>query len=103
MKAYCLFDNVHLKDVTKLDSYKERVGAVVQKFNGEYLVLGGKIRAIEGNWEPSTLVMIAFPDFETANAWYDSKEYRELKALRMEGVDCNAVIMEGFDSTLMQA
>lgn len=103
MKAYCLFDNVHLKDVTKLDSYKERVGSVVQKFNGEYLVLGGKIRAIEGNWEPSTLVMIAFPDFETANAWYDSEEYRELKALRMEGVDCNAVIMEGFDSTLMQA
>lgn len=103
MKAYCLFDNVHLKDVSKLDRYKQHVGDVVKKFNGEYLVLGGRIRAIEGNWEPSTLVMIAFPDFETANAWYDSEEYKELKALRMEGVDCNAVIMEGFDPTQIPA
>jgi uncharacterized protein (DUF1330 family) len=40
-------------------------------------------------------VLIEFPDLETAHRWYDSEEYRELKALRLAATKGNAVFIEG--------
>lgn len=97
MTTYCIFETLHLKDAVKFNSYKKRVGAIVKKYNGRYMAPGGRVRPVEGRWEESPWVIIAFPDFETVNAWHDAEEYRELKALRMEGIKCNAIIVEGFD------
>ncbi len=100
MSAYCIFDNIELIDINKLNSYKQQVAEIVKKFNGQYLVLGGRQRIIEGAWTPTYLVIIEFPDYETANAWYDSPEYSDLKKLRLEGVLCNAVITEGINNNI---
>lgn len=100
MSAYCIFDNIQLLDISKLNSYKQQVAEVVKKFNGRYIVLGGQQRVIEGSWTPTYLVIIEFPDYETANAWYDSEEYRDLKKLRLQGVLCNAVITDGLNNNI---
>ncbi|PKA83824.1 uncharacterized protein (DUF1330 family) [Ulvibacter sp. MAR_2010_11] len=94
--GYCLFDNVSIEDVNKLEEYKQKVFPIVEKYNGTYTVIGGPLRHIEGNWKPHYLVMIEFPSYELANKWYDSEEYMELKMLRHSAGQYNAVIMEGF-------
>lgn len=95
MAAYCLFDNVEVLDPGKLDEYKSRVAPVVQRYGGRYVVLGGKIDVMEGQWRPTFPVMIEFPDLERAHQWYSSDEYAELKALRLSAVKSTAVFIEG--------
>ncbi len=50
---------------------------------------------MEGEWHPNFPVMIEFPSLERAHQWYESHEYRELKALRLSAVRSNAVFIEG--------
>jgi uncharacterized protein (DUF1330 family) len=97
MAAYCLFDNIEIKDMEKLAWYKKAVAPVVKMFEGEYVVLGGKHAVVEGNWHPTFVVMLKFPDYEMANRWYFSEEYNQLKAIRQNAVVGNAVIIEGLE------
>jgi uncharacterized protein (DUF1330 family) len=95
MKAYCLFDNLRVHDPAKLEMYKARVAPTVEQFGGRYVVLGGQSAVVEGDWTPTYLVMLEFPDYEAATRWYHSEEYRELKSLRQSAATSNGVIIEG--------
>jgi uncharacterized protein (DUF1330 family) len=95
MSCYCLFDIVTVTDAAKMEDYRKRIGAVVEKFDGHYLVVGGKFDVVEGSWRPVFPVVIQFPSLQKAHEWYDSAEYRELKSQRLTASKCNAVFMEG--------
>ena len=95
MKAYCLFDNVHVHDLPSLEKYKTIAAPLVEKYDGKYVVLGGRFHVTEGSWSPTYLVMIEFPSYEKATQWYYSEDYKAAKAMRLSAVDSNAVIMEG--------
>lgn len=95
MAAYCLFENLEVIDPAKLEEYKARVAPLVERYGGRYVVLGGKVDLVEGQWQPSFPVMIEFSSLERAHQWYSSNEYAELKALRLEAVRSNAVFIEG--------
>ena len=95
MSAYCFFDNLEVTDAAKLEEYKNRVASVVEKYAGRYIVLGGKMDVVEGDWQPVFPVIIEFPSLEQAHRWYASDEYRELKALRLSAVRSIAVFIEG--------
>ena len=94
MTAYCFFDVREIIDPTKIEQYKNGVLATVTQYKGQYVVLGGECQPIEGNWQPVTPVLIRFPSLEQAHKWYNSEEYRDLKALRLAGSKCDAVFME---------
>lgn len=94
-RAFCLFDNLDITDYAKLEEYKQKVFPVVTKFGGKYSVASERIRVVEGNWKPRYLVMIEFPNFDQANLWYDSEEYRELKELRKSSGRFDGIIVEG--------
>ncbi len=98
MPAYCLFDNLEVIDPSKLDEYKRRVAPVVEQYQGRYVVLGGPVELLEGDAGPSFPIMIEFPSAELARRWYHSDEYLELKALRLDAVRSNAVLLEGVDA-----
>ena len=94
-KAYCLFDNIEINDLAKLEEYKEKVLPVVTAFGGKYLVASNRIRVVEGSWQPNHVVMIEFPSYEEANRWYDSEEYKKLKNLRRSSGKFDGIIVEG--------
>jgi uncharacterized protein (DUF1330 family) len=95
MAAFCLFDNLEVFDGGKLEEYKSRVVPLVERYGGRYVVLGGKVNVMEGQWRPTFPVMIEFPSIDRAHEWYASDEYRELKALRLSAVRSSAVFIEG--------
>lgn len=99
MSAYCLFDNIEVTDPAKLEEYKKRAEPLVERYGGRYVVGGGKVEVVEGDWRPVFPVMIEFPSLEQAHRWYDSDEYRELKALRLSAVKSSAVFIEGIKKT----
>jgi uncharacterized protein (DUF1330 family) len=95
MSAYCFVDVLRVKDAAKLEEYRGRVGPVVEKFGGRYLVAGGKSEVAEGQWRPTFPVIVEFPSLEQAHRWYGSNDYRDLKALRLAATDSNLVFIEG--------
>ncbi|WNG50953.1 DUF1330 domain-containing protein [Archangium minus] len=95
MSAYCFFDNLEVLHPAGLEEYKRRVAPVVEKYGGRYVVLGGRTEVVEGCWRPTYPVVIEFPSLAQANLWYDSEEYRELKALRLSSTRSNAVFIQG--------
>src|SRR5688500_401569 len=95
MPAYCFFDVRKITDDRKVAQYRPRVAATVEQYGGRYLVLGGKHEVVEGDWKPGFAVIVEFPSLEQAHRWYDSPEYRPLRALRLAGTECNAVFIEG--------
>lgn len=98
MPAYMLFDNLEVRDPRKLEQYKTLAAPVVARFGGRYVVLGGPAERREGSWAPTFPVMIEFPDADAARRWYDSEEYRPIRALRLEAVRSSAVLLEGLTS-----
>jgi uncharacterized protein (DUF1330 family) len=95
MPAYFLVDILEVSDAAKMEEYKKQVGAVVEKFGGRYLIVGGAAEVVEGAWRPTFPVLIQFPSREQARRWYDSEEYRPLKALRLAASRANSVFLEG--------
>ena len=94
MPAYFIVD-VNVQDSAGFEEYRKRVPATVEKYGGKFLVRGGKFEKLEGDWQPTRVVLTEFPSLEQAKRWYDSEEYRELKALRFKTARTNLILVEG--------
>lgn len=94
MAGYFFLDMREITNQAKLEEYRSRVLATVERFEGRYLVVGGKCEVVEGGWCPVFPVLIRFPTLEQAQRWYDSEEYRELKALRLTATTGDGIFME---------
>jgi uncharacterized protein (DUF1330 family) len=77
------------------EKYREMVPATVAKYGGRFVVRGGKLETLEGEWQPKRLVVIEFASAARAREWWASEEYREAKELRQRTARTNLVIVEG--------
>jgi len=94
MAAYFLVD-IEITDDDRMREYREGVPRTVQKYGGRYLVRGSQGEIMEGNWKPRRIVVLEFPSVEQAKRWYDSEDYRQLKALRQKASNSNIILVEG--------
>lgn len=84
-------------DVHDPETYKDYVAAdakAVRKYQGWFLVRGGRHEAVYGAAR-SRNVVLAFKDYETALAAYRSPEYQEALAIRNRAAVAEAIIIEG--------
>jgi uncharacterized protein (DUF1330 family) len=94
MSAYIIVD-IDIHDTAGLEEYRRQVPATIAKYGGRFIVRGGKFETLEGNWNPKRLVVLEFPSGEQAKRWYDSAEYRLLKAMRLKASESNLILVEG--------
>ena len=94
MSAFCFFDVYEVSNSEEMDQYRSGVHATVKQYGGKYRVAGGECEQIEGEWAPTFPVLLEFPSLADARAWYDSKEYSDLKTLRLRCSASHAVFME---------
>jgi uncharacterized protein (DUF1330 family) len=94
MAAYVVL-NVDITDPTRYADYAKAAGATVEQFGGRYLVRGGRAEALEGAADPKRIVILEFPTYERARAWWDSAEYRETKQLSQDTSRSDTLIVEG--------
>jgi uncharacterized protein (DUF1330 family) len=97
MPAYVIADVRAVHDPDALVEYRRRNTATVTAHGGRFLVRGGELEAVEGDWPTRRIVVMEFPDAAAARAWYASDEYAPLKAIRRAASDTNIVIVEGGD------
>ena len=94
MPAYFIVD-IDITDPTAFEEYRKAVPATVEKYGGQFLVRGGRLEVVEGSWRPKRVVVTEFPSLEQGKRWYDSEEYRALKALRLRISKGNVILVEG--------
>ena len=97
MPAYAIAD-VKITDPEQYKQYMALSPAAIEAAGGRFLVRGGLHEVLEGNWQPSRLVMAEFPDLASARAFYDSARYREARAKRAGATEFfNMVVVQGAD------
>jgi uncharacterized protein (DUF1330 family) len=96
MSAYIIVE-VEVLDSDRYDKYKTMVPASLAEYGGRFLVRGGKVETLEGDWSPKRFVMVEFPSVDKAKAWWDSEGYAEAKALRQATAKTEMIVVEGVD------
>ncbi len=94
MAAYIV---AHLKvtDPSAFEEYRAAVPAVIERYGGRYLVRGGAVEVLEGDWRVPRLVVIEFDSLAAAKRFYDSPDYREILPLRLAASEGDLVVVEG--------
>jgi uncharacterized protein (DUF1330 family) len=101
MTAYVLA-RVALRDI---DDPRDATGPLAEYFanaprnvaahGGEFVIRGGKSQILEGSDPFSRLIVVRFPDYDTALNWYNSPEYGQLRTLRAEGAVMDILLIDG--------
>ncbi len=94
MTAYIILD-IDVTDPAGYEEYKKLGPPTVALYDGKYIARGGKSETLEGNWQPSRIVMLEFPSVEKANAWINSPEYAPARALRHKYASSKTIVVEG--------
>ena len=94
MAGYAIIHD-EIQDQTLFAEFRRRVGATVEAHGGRYLVRGGAIEVMDGDWSPDRIVVIEFDSVEQARAWLTSPEYTEIKQIRMKAASASVIIVEG--------
>lgn len=96
MPAYLVVE-VDVHDPERYEKYKSMVPPSLAAFGGRFLIRGGGVETLEGDWAPQRFVMVEFPSLERAKAWWSSTEYAEAKALRQATAKTQMILVEGFE------
>jgi uncharacterized protein (DUF1330 family) len=89
----------HLHDVNvgpDIVEYLKRIDATLEPFGGRFIIHGGPVTRLEGSWV-GDLIVIAFPDRDSAHAWYESPAYRQILPLRTRNSRGDVFLIEGVD------
>jgi uncharacterized protein (DUF1330 family) len=97
MPAAYFIGQIEINDPETYAKYREQVPPTIAKYGGEYLARGGKQQRLEGEEPPSRSVVLKFPSYEQALAWYNSDDYAGPKAVRHSASSGRAVLVEGIE------
>ncbi|MCR9214896.1 MAG: DUF1330 domain-containing protein [Proteobacteria bacterium] len=99
MAAY-MIARINVTDPDQYEVYKSLAPIAIKKYGGRYLTRGGPMETLEGPEETHRVVLLEYPDMETAKAFYDSPEYRKARDARKDAADGQFVLLEGLDKPL---
>ena len=94
MATYVIGD-IEVTNPAAFQEYRNRIFETVQKYGGKFVIRGGRLSHKEGDWQPRHVVMLEFPNFEQAERWYNSPEYKPLIGIREKSAKTNLIIVEG--------
>ena len=98
MTAAYLIVESQVTDPEIFKAYMAAAPAAVKEFAGDYLVRGGRMHVLEGDWKPPRLTVLRFPSFDAAQAMYTSPAYTAARALRQGATAMfNMVVVEGVE------
>lgn len=94
MSAYVIA-RVEVTDPDRYDQYKLLTPDAVAASGGTFIVRGGRHENLEGPADDRRMVVIEFPDYDTAKAFYDSPQYRKAREVREGAALMEMTVVEG--------
>ena len=93
MPAYIIVD-IEITDPAGYEEYKKLAGATVEKYGGKYIVRGGAVETLEGDWKPKRIVVLEFESVHRAKEWLNCEEYREPRKMRHRTAKTKMIAVE---------
>ncbi|MBI3761445.1 MAG: DUF1330 domain-containing protein [Chloroflexi bacterium] len=94
MAAYVIVD-ITVTGPAGYEEYKKMAAPAVAAHGGRYIVRGGAVEALEGDWSPKRLVVLEFEGVAQAKKWWTSEEYSAAKQLRHKYAVSNMIVVQG--------
>ena len=95
MSAYLILD-IEVTNPALYDRYVARATSIIENCGGRYLVRGGRVTPLSGEWHPKRLVVIEFKSVAQAQRCLASPEYLTIAPLREQAAVSRAIIVEGY-------
>ena len=95
MPAYVIASVTEAHDDEALAEYRRRNTAAVEAHGGRFVVRGGAMEVLEGDWAPLRVVVMEFDDVAAAKRWYESDEYQEAIPIRQGASTTGIIVVEG--------
>ncbi|HEY2143016.1 MAG TPA: DUF1330 domain-containing protein [Candidatus Udaeobacter sp.] len=86
---------IDIVDPAGYEEYKQLASATVEKYGGKYIIRGGTVETLEGDWNPKRIVVLQFDSMQRAKEWLNSEEYREPRKMRHRTARTRMVVVEG--------
>jgi uncharacterized protein (DUF1330 family) len=96
MPAYVIVET-DITDPERYERYKAASPDAVAAAGGRFVVRGGELAVLEGDWQPSRLVVLEFEDLAAAERWYRSERYQQARKLREGAARIRMVAVQGVD------
>ena len=97
MKGYVIV-NVDVRDSARYAEYIKLAPPTIAQHGGRYLVRGGRAEKLEGDVAVNRIVILEFPSFERARAWYDSEGYQIAMVVRHSASNGSLILVEGLEA-----
>ena len=94
MSVYMVVD-IEVKDQEAYEEYRRLVPPLIEKYGGRYLVRGGEITPLEGDWDLHRVVILEFQSADRAKELFTSDEYAPVLAIRHKAADSKTFMVEG--------
>ena len=100
MAAHIILIPKENPDPREMQPYYDHVEETMATYGGGYQSVGrSRVTVLEGDWQPpkGSIVILEFPSYDQALAWYHSPEYAPLLKLRTHRGRFNTVLVDGFN------
>jgi uncharacterized protein (DUF1330 family) len=95
MSAFVVVDT-KINNPDEYENYKSAARPIAESYGGVYRCRGGEMDIMETDlWSPTRMVIIEFPDIQSARAFANAPEYQPIKAIRRNNAECTLVILDG--------
>ena len=96
-KAYWMSLRIQINDQEKFQAYAAKAGPAIAAGGGKFLARGGRVKTLEG-YDQGRVVIIEFPDFDTALKTYHSPAYEDAHSHILNGtVERDTFVVEGVE------
>ena len=93
MPGYVIMD-AEVTDPDGYEEFKRLASAAIADHGGRYLVRGGALEVLEGEWHPR-LVLLEFDTLDTALRFYNSDAYQAAREIRLETATARVAAVDG--------
>ena len=97
MSSYVVIDTEVL-DEEAFSEFAGKIYDAVTTNGGTFLVRGGNIDVIEGDWTPQRIVVMAFDNDDGAREFVRSGDYTALQELRQRALRSKVLVLEGYNA-----
>jgi uncharacterized protein (DUF1330 family) len=96
--SYYVYGEITLKHQEWVKTYLAQINAFIKKHGGKVLSRSINMEKIEGECSlPTNVILVEFPDRDSALAFFSDPDYQPLRKLRLEGADNEFTLFPGED------
>jgi len=88
-----IVSRVKIHDDAEMADYMAKAPDTVKAFGGTYLARSNSFAALEGEADYDRVVILEFPDKDSALAWYNSDVYAPLREQRWGASDAHIIVV----------